>query len=172
MSQHEKSPERDYEFERRFLVEDISILKDVHGDRVEQGYLWAREGYVVRVRLTWAEDGDEPIAFFTLKGPRIGEGMRFEREQDIPLPHARALYELSTFRVSKMRYAVISEGRPWVVDVFEGDNDGLIIAEFEASAAEVATVRPPWWCSREITPERRYDNESLAREPYKSWQEQ
>jgi adenylate cyclase len=156
------------EYERRFLVSDTAPLRGARGDRIEQGYLWAKDGYAVRVRLTSNEEDSDALAFFTLKGPRA-RNVRFELEQPLPISEARALYQRSSYRVSKMRYPVISEGETWVVDVFEGANEGLVIAEFEASRAAVAWARKPWWCSTEITGDRRYDNENLAREPYQQW---
>lgn len=161
-------PDPNQEHERRFLVSDCSVLRDAQGDRIEQGYLWVKDGYAIRVRLTSAETGDEPMAFFTLKGPRANN-KRFELEQVIPVDRARDLYQSSTYRISKMRYPIVSENETWVVDVFEGANQGLVIAEFEASQAAVARIKQPWWCSSEVTEDKRYDNENLARAPYPEW---
>lgn len=161
-------PEPNQEFERRFLVSDASVIRDAKGDRIDQGYLWVKDGNAIRVRLVSPEESGEAWAVFTLKGPREGN-RRFEFEQPLPIEYARELYELSTYRISKVRYAAVSEGETWIVDVFEGANEGLVIAEFEASSAAVERIKKPWWCAEEVTSDARYANDNLARTPYSQW---
>jgi CYTH domain-containing protein len=135
---------------------------------IKQGYLWVREGYAVRVRATLPAGSDEWQGAVTLKGPRRN-GARLEVEAELPVEHVLKLLEMSTFVVTKRRHGVISEGELWVVDIFDGPNKPLVLAEFEGSQAAVAKVRAPWWCGAEVTHIRAYDNENLARRPYSTW---
>lgn len=164
--------EYDYEHERRFLVVSLEVLKGTSSEEIEQGYLWAKAGYAVRVRSTRSLGSDGELhdlpAFLTVKGPR-DESRRWEQEMEIPADHAANLIEHAPHRIRKTRYGVISEGNAWVVDVFHDANAGLVIAEFEASAKEVAVIKTPWWCGAEVTQDSRYNNENLAAHPWPLW---
>lgn len=158
----------DYEYERRFLVADRSMLDGTSYETIEQGYLWAKGGYAVRIRLVtpnmptetdWTNPG-----VFSLKGPRK-DARRFEVEMPIPRAEAEALMSLCNYRIKKRRHAYIFQNDVWMVDEFLGDNAGLIIAELEGSPATIAALKKPSWANREITDDRRYDNEQLARQP-------
>ena len=71
-------------------------------------------------------------------------------------------------RVEKVRYIVPYEGYTWEVDIFEGDNEGLALAEVELSATEEQPSLPKWiW--KEVTSDYHYRNSYLAQRPYKSW---
>lgn len=176
-----------YERERRFLVPDPSFLQadydtsrgerdlDRRGDRrgnvIVQAYLFSKDGYVVRVRRTHLphEDGKsfrEAPAVVAVKGPRVAAA-RQEYEMEIPSAMAAELIQRAEHKVSKRRFQVIEGGEAWDVDVFTGDNEGLVIAECESSNVE-AIVKPDW-CGVEITDDPRYNNESLAAKPYRSW---
>ena len=54
------------------------------------------------------------------------------------------------------------------MDVFEGDNAGLIVAEIELTS-EDERVELPSWFGREVTGLKRYLNSELAKRPYKDW---
>jgi adenylate cyclase len=56
----------------------------------------------------------------------------------------------------------------WEVDVFEGENAGLVIAEIELEHEQQAFARPPW-VGREVTHEERYSNSRLAQRPYRGF---
>ena len=162
------------EYERRFLVADATILDEIGADFqwIDQGYIWAKEGYAIRIRLIGQGDefdttSDEP-GILTLKGPRH-DATRFELEQLVPANIAHDLLRLANFRVSKKRYSIIDHQETWVIDEFTGHNEGLILAEFEASEAAVKAVHIPEWCGEEISGDHRYDNENLARAPFRYW---
>jgi CYTH domain-containing protein len=53
------------------------------------------------------------------------------------------------------------QGYLYEIDVFNGDLDGLIVAELE-TADTVEDGRLPGWLGREVTGEIRYSNASLA----------
>ena len=70
--------------------------------------------------------------------------------------------------IAKTRHIVMHDGHKWEIDVFGGDNAGLVMAELElASAAE--TFTPPAWLGAEVTGDHRYSNAQLAATPFKSW---
>ena len=52
----------------------------------------------------------------------------------------------------------------WEVDVFEGRNAGLVIAEVELSYPN-QLVALPAWVGREITADERYGNSTIAVRP-------
>lgn len=160
------------EHERRFLVDDLTILEGATHQEIKQAYLWAEGGYAVRVRLTHSSGiGEEPHAYLTLKGPRDSHNpyMRYEVEQVIDPAHAEEIIQRAEHVVTKRRYAVIAEGKTFDVDVFTGRNEGLVIAEFEGSPKAVAQMNRPWFTSKEVTQDARYSNDRLAISPFKEW---
>jgi adenylate cyclase len=56
------------------------------------------------------------------------------------------------------------EGAVWYVDVFEGANSGLVVAEVELKHEAQNIVKPPW-AGEEVTGDRRFGNSHLARYP-------
>lgn len=157
------------EYERRFIVKDTSVLEGLPFVHIEQGYVWEREGYAIRVRLTSSssssgEDDSRGIAEFALKGPRANAS-RYELENPIPFDIAHDIIRLSEFRVVKRRYKLTDETGSWTIDEFLEANRGLFVAEFESDKISVQHLNPPGWVGLEITDDRRYDNEQLARNP-------
>jgi len=127
------------EIERKFLVADTVFLKTQRGVELRQGYL-ARTGVAtVRVRIA----GDE--AFLTIKGPVSGIS-RTEYEYRIPVVDASEmlLAQCSGGRIEKTRYHVRVGSHDWDVDVFHGDNHGLVLAEVELAAEDEKFERPAW----------------------------
>ena len=56
----------------------------------------------------------------------------------------------------------------WEVDVFDGANAGLVIAEIEL-AREDEVFAVPEWLGAEVSGDPRYFNSRLAEHPYRSW---
>ncbi len=159
-----------YERERRFIVSDPSIVGSWPWVRITQAYLWSAGGYAARVRLIERVDEDGELvdvdATYAIKGPRVGDE-RFEVEDHLPdFDVARDIIRLCGQVVVKRRYQVIDR-EAWDVDVFEGENEGLIIAELEGT--EGRDVRRPEWCDSEITVRDEFNNESLALNPWRRW---
>ena len=154
------------EIERKFLVDTARWHADPEqGRRYRQGYLFAQPDAAVRVRVA----GDE--AWLTIKGAVRGIE-RLEFEYAIPRADADAM--LAAFcrgpLIEKIRYRVPFAGRTWEVDVFEGDNAGLVLAEVELPSADDAPDLPPW-AGREVSDDPRYYNANLARHPYREWRD-
>lgn len=151
------------EIERKFLVTRLPSLRGVDGQRMIQGYLRADAQGSVRVRVV----DDE--AYLTVKGPAQGL-RRAEYEYRIPAADAEAmLRDLAvTPLVEKTRYRLEHAGYEWELDVFEGRNSGLVLAEVELSDPAEDPPRPSW-VGEEVSEDPRYLNAELARRPYSEW---
>lgn len=59
------------------------------------------------------------------------------------------------------------------MDVFHGDNAGLILAEIEFESEEAARAfQPPKYLAYEVTGLKRYYNSSLIKYPFSQWTEE
>lgn len=152
------------EIERKFLVRDDSWRADAHARvRYEQGYMANTEQCSVRVRIGGGN------AYVNIKGSTVGAS-RLEFEYPVPIDDARVmLRELCLPSVvEKTRHLVSYADREWEVDVFEGDNAGLVVAEIELADASETVSLPPW-AGEEVTEDVRYYNSNLASTPFKRW---
>ena len=152
------------EIERKFLVVNERWREHVEAEsRLVQGYLTASGPVTVRVR----RDGIQ--AYLTLKGATQGIS---RREFEYPLPLADAeilLRELTVLPlIEKTRYHVRHGRHLWDLDVFAGDNAGLVLAELELEQVAEAFARPDW-LGAEVSADPRYFNAQLARHPYCRW---
>ena len=111
------------ETERKFLVKsDAWRATAGAGTVMAQGYLADTERAVVRVRVA----GNS--GFLTVKGRNTGIS-RAEFEYDIPAGDALTILETLSCGgiVKKTRFRVpAGEGLTWEIDVFEGENAGLV----------------------------------------------
>jgi CYTH domain-containing protein len=130
---------------------------------IKQGFLSTDPERTVRVRVS------DDKAFLTIKGKSIG-ATRMEFEYSIP--HNEALQLLKLCKptiIEKVRYLINVENHTWELDVFEGDNKGLIIAEIELNSEE-ENFNLPDWVGEEVTGDVRYYNSNLSREGFMSWE--
>ncbi len=162
-----EGPSENIEYERRWLVSDPSVLDGLKGDVVSQAYVFAEDGYAIRVRRREAETGDRASGSLTLKGPR-SQAARLEYELELPSVLAGEFIRRCDARILKIRYSLVDGGYLWDIDRFLGANEGLLLAECE-SASPVRMVNVPAWCGREVTDDRRYDNDVLAFRPFTTW---
>jgi adenylate cyclase len=70
--------------------------------------------------------------------------------------------------IEKMRYTLVVGSHTWEIDVFEGDNVGLVVAEIELGSADEAFEKPEW-VGDEVTGDPRYFNSNLVANPYRTW---
>ena len=153
-----------FEIERKFLVRNDSWQNfAIRHTKIRQAYLDSSANVSIRVRIT--DDGN---ATLTLKS-RSSKLRRREFEYAIPIPDAE---ELILFRrgqiVEKVRYIVPCGSLNWEIDVFSGENLGLVTAEIELLDEDHQIELPPWIGS-EVTGQDRYYNGTLAQHPYGSW---
>lgn len=153
------------EIERKFLVlSDAFKAAAAIQNRIVQGYLNSDPERTVRVRIK----GNK--GFLTIKGKGNASGTtRLEWEKEIPVSDAELLLPLcEKGMIDKIRYEVPVGNHVYEVDVFSGDNDGLIVAEIELNTEEESFEKPNW-LGKEVTGEERYYNAFLSNSPYKNW---
>lgn len=149
------------EIERKFLVSSMQWKADVFQEiTMRQGYFESAPGATVRVRI----EGERAV--LTIKGATVGLS-RAEYEYEIPMGDAREMLDIfcEGRQVEKVRHLVKVGAHTWEVDVFEGANAGLVMAEVELGRAD-ETVELPEWVGKEVSHERRYRNGYLARHPW------
>ena len=151
------------EIERKFLIDLAKLGELPEGTRIVQGYIPTQGKTAVRIRLK----GEQ--AFLTIKGENRG-AVRSEFEYPIPVADADAmLAELCNGQlVDKIRYVIEHQGHSWELDIFSGNNQGLVVAEVELDAEDEAVVLPDW-VTEEVTGDPRYYNSSLIDNPYANW---
>lgn len=153
------------EIERKFLVkkENWNELEKPRGENFRQGYLLTDPKKTIRVRQT-SDKG-----FLTIKGISVG-ATRAEYEYEIPFVEAQELLDqFAVSELSKIRYKISVDHHIWEVDVFLGENEGLIVAEIELKT-EDESFKTPDWIAQEVTAEEKYFNSNLTLNPYKNWE--
>jgi adenylate cyclase len=155
-----------FEIERKFLVrnEEWRALASEYKD-IRQAYLAWENKSSVRVRII-----DNSTATLTVKSRPV-ELRRLELEYPIPIIEAEALLPLRKgATVEKARYLLPFGDLVWEIDVFSGDNSGLVIAEIELRH-ENQPIELPSWIGEEVTGNHLYYNGYLAQHPFTSWAE-
>jgi len=153
-----------FEIERKFLVQGEDWRTHVTAQAgIRQGYLAPGDRSSTRVRI---KDGRHATVTIKSRGADL---RRLEVECAISVRDAEALLALRhSGLIEKVRSNVLWQGSTWEVDVFSGENAGLVIAEIELAHEHDHFARPPW-LGAEVTGQSRYYNGSLARHPYSEW---
>ena len=148
------------EIERRFLVTNEDWECEViQSEGYHQAYLNSKaDEWATRVRVI-----DNEKAYLTLKSSLNGL-TNYEFEYSIPIKDAIELIKLSKYKITKTRYQLKINKKDWVVDVFNGANSSLKIAEIELKS-ESEEIQIPSWCGQEITGIKSLSNASLAKTP-------
>ncbi len=154
------------EIERKYRVNSTDYKQlATQCQYYKQGYIYADNTRSVRVRI--ADD----CAYLTIKGATQGCS---RQEFEYPIPVSDANEMLDTLCISsiieKRRYIYPHKGHTWEIDEFQGENEGLIIAEIEL-ASEDETFTLPHFIGQEVTGDPRYYNSNLSRHPYRHWEE-
>lgn len=153
-----------FEIERKFLVRSdawrAGISKSI---AIRQAYLATDGKASVRIRIR-----DNATATLTVKS-RPAEMRRLELEFPVGVLEAEKMIQLRHGAViEKVRHLVPRDGVTFEVDVFSGENEGLIIAEVELQD-EHQQVALPDWIGAEITGQPQYYNSALVLRPYSTW---
>lgn len=154
-----------FEIERKFLVTDTSFIEEAFEQKkISQGYICKEKEHTVRVRIS------DNKAYITIKGETSANGLtRLEWEKEISMDDATTLETLcSDHVIKKTRYLVRYDNYLFEVDVFEGSNKGLVVAEIELEN-ENATFEKPKWLGQEVTGDKKYYNSYLSIHPYNEW---
>lgn len=153
------------EIERKFLVSNNTFISDSHKKQfIKQGFLNSNKNRTVRIRIL------DDLGYITVKGISNKTGTtRFEWEKEIPLKEAETLLLLTEQDpIEKFRYLVKNKDLLFEIDVFEGLNKGLIIAEIELEN-ENQNFDKPNWLGKEVTGDIKYYNSSISNNPYSEW---
>ncbi|MUM34127.1 hypothetical protein [Mycolicibacterium sp. CBMA 361] len=134
----------DFEFERKFFVRDLPAVtaSDPSPALIVQAYLFAADGYAVRVRV---------------QGPAPA---------DLSHPSIDLVEALGTDAIGTMTAKGPATG--WVVDRFLDANAPLLLAEVERGGP-VVDLAIPAFCATEVSEDDRFRNEYLAHQPYGTW---
>ncbi|NOY67027.1 MAG: CYTH domain-containing protein [Gammaproteobacteria bacterium] len=152
------------EIERKFLLKDDSWRRfSEPGTDFCQGYLCDSGPGSVRIRI----EGNQ--ANINIKSATL-DMQRLEYEYSIPIEDAREMLDQLCIKplIEKKRYHVNACRKLWEIDVFEGDNKGLIVAEVELESRD-EFIEMPEWVGEEVTEDTRYYNVCLVKHPYKDW---
>lgn len=151
------------EIERKFLVDITKLPGCLKPMKIAQGYLNTDPDRTVRIRIA------DTKGFITIKGKSSENGLsRYEWEREISLVSAMKLFELCTQKVEKIRYHMIHQQKLWEIDVFQGLNKGLVVAEIELQS-EDESFEAPEWVTEEVTGNPKYYNSNLGTNPYQWW---
>ena len=154
------------EVERKFLVCNDSWRSQTYKHaHYRQGYLSSDKGCSIRVRIA----GDR--GYLNIKSATLSV-TRKEYEYQIPREDADELLDQLCHGplIEKTRYFVKSGNHVWEIDLFEGDNAGLIVAEIELAHEDEPFARPEW-LGEEVSHDPRYYNVCLVKHPYKDWED-
>lgn len=152
------------EIERKFLLRNDSWQTSADdGVLIRQGYLAGSEKSSIRVRI--ADDkANINIKSATLDITR--------QEYEYPIPIAEANELLDTLcegpLIEKNRYHVKHGTHLWEIDIFSGDNQGLVVAEVELGNVNEDFEKPDW-LGEEVSDDPRYYNVCLVKHPFKDW---
>ena len=152
------------EIERKFLVLHQDWQKYTSAElHIVQAYMATNEFSSTRIRI----QGDK--ANINIKSATLGIE-RTEFEYPIPVDDAQLMIDDLCIKpvISKTRYIVNHMQHTWEIDVFSGDNEGLIVAEIELSSPDEIFEKPSW-LGEEVSHEKRYYNACLINHPYKDW---
>lgn len=145
------------EIERKFLVRSDAWRAAVESSTlIVQFYLAISSERSIRIRIK-----NGRTAKLTLK---FGSDTRIrdEFEYPVPLEEAREMMQFAIGTlIRKTRHHVRHNDYLYEIDVFNGELDGLVMAELE-TADSVPDALLPGWLGREVTGEIRYSNASLA----------
>lgn len=150
------------EIERKFLVEGDFIDQAEERLVIIQGYLSLDKERTVRVRI------QNERAFLTIKGKSNASGLsRYEWEKEVDQSEAKELLKLAIgSSIEKIRYCIPVGNHVFEVDVFSGENEGLVLAEVELQSESEAFEKPDW-LGKEVSGDPRYYNANLILNPFK-----
>lgn len=145
------------EIERKYFIESLPFDPSRFPfHQIEQAYLCTSP--VVRIRR------EDDSFYLTYKS----HGHMVREEFNLPLTSGAYyhLLEKADGRIlSKRRYLIPIEGTDLTIelDIFEGDYEGLILAEVEFTSEEEANLFvAPSWFSRDVTFSGEYQNSKLS----------
>lgn len=153
------------EIERKFLVKNNNWRQHVSRKaKIAQGYLANTEFGSTRVRIS----GE--YAYLNIKSMTLGIS-RAEFEYPIPVDDADYILNNLCLQpvIEKTRYYIEQDPHLWEIDVFTGENAGLVVAEIELGDVDETFYKPDW-IGREVSDDPRYYNVRLVEYPFSQWE--
>jgi adenylate cyclase len=150
------------EIERKFLIRKMPMEKLVHIHKIRQGYISREGNNSVRVR-------EKDNQFILSIKTQLQSGVRNELEYNISKGEGEVLFaSLSHDAIIKSREVYEINGLIWEIDIFEGANKGLIVAEIELDNTD-QVIDIPNWLGPEVTELSKFYNANLAGRPFDKW---
>ena len=150
------------EIERKFLILNRPRSTPDQCHNIRQGYIAREGGNSIRIR----QKDDRYI--LSIKTTHQGGG-RNELEYEIAVDEGEVLFEaISHTPIVKTREVYEISDLVWELDIFEGDNQGLIIAEVELNHLD-QDIELPDWIGPEVTDLSKFYNGSLSTMPFTKW---
>lgn len=150
------------EIEVKYLVEKMpKEAIGVKSEKIVQGYLHrSHSGGNTKATVRVRQLGDK--GFITIKGDKVGMSQP-EFEYEIPVEEAQALFAICEPGIlEKTRYYIPHGNHTIELDVFEGKNKGLILAEIELES-ESDKFEIPLWFGKNVTDDGNYTNAALSK---------
>ena len=142
------------EIERKFLVSEIPCLDSLKYSKIEQGYI----SFSPETRIRKKDDK----YYLTKKG----EGMIVREEIEIEVsPEEGQEYfnKVISKLIKKTRYYIPYGKYTIELDIYEGELEGLVVAEVEfETEREAGEFLPPDWFCEDISEKIEYRNKILA----------
>lgn len=153
------------EIERKFLTTS-SLFKEqaVRVMNIQQGYIGTTSKGEARVSIR------DNKAWVMIKSNN--KLSRLEYEIPIPKEDAEKLLAETCGRIiTKTRYVIPAKTDmlKWEVDVFHGEDEGLVLAEIELPSKDTIFEKPDW-IGKEVTDDSIYYNSSLSERSWKAIQ--
>ena len=157
------------EIERKYLVDPNKFNTREGGKVAVHGYISHNENNLSGIRVT--HDMTKHKGYLNIKGNRAPLSpsrieIKAEISEDDAITLINSLNPDST--IMKKRIRIPYHGNDWDVDVFLGENEGLIIAEIELPYEGYKFDLPPW-VTIDVTNDDAFYNSSLIYDPYKKW---
>lgn len=152
------------EIEHKFLLSSNEWKNHINNStEYKQGYLASDSHRSIRVRTSSTQ------AWLNIKSSTIGNH-RNEYEYEIPLQEGLEIINTLCTKplIEKTRHLVKHKQHTWEIDVFAGDNQGLIVAEIELKKIGEYFDKPTW-VGKEVTEDLRYYNNNLCKNPFNNW---
>lgn len=168
------------EIERKFLVDLDKFNKYLYQHResaisvrcFKQFYITIDEDKEVRVRLEGdfynIQNGYIIIKYFNNDHLLTRREFTATLDKQTCVDYNEYIKQNNIPYIEKTRYKIIHDGYVFEIDMFGGDNEGLMIAEVEIPT-EDTKINLPNFITTEVTGDTKYYNKNLYINPYKNW---
>ena len=155
------------EFERKFLINNINIddlTKSAQKVlKIKQGYYIDDKIKIARIR----QSNSDWFLTFKENSNEIGKNIEFEfKIREDESKEAEEMFNACQYKLEKTRYCINYKDLIIELDIFDGANAGLIMAEVEFKNEDESlwlTANMPSYFVEEVTGDKRYSNINLAK---------